>query len=55
VRDLAAMARGRVDEALVSAADDGGAVQRELDRRRRRLRHPLALGDRFYSHTFPFT
>jgi hypothetical protein len=49
------MACGRVDEALVSAANNGGAVQRELDRFRRRLRHHRALDDRFYSHTFPFT
>src|SRR6266699_2346628 len=47
VRDLDAVMPGRLDEGLVGPADDGLAVQLELNRHRRRLRGAYAV------HTLP--
>jgi len=52
VRDLDAVARRRVDEALVGAAHHGPAVQHELDRLRRRVRRDPVIGY-FDSHGSP--
>ncbi len=43
VRDVDAVMLGRLDEGLVRPADDGLAVQLELDRHRRRLRGAYAI------------